>query len=395
MLILRPKNETFMLKKYFILLPAVQGSFGEEWEQCLRAIDKSSGAGVRFLKMNIFCDLSRYTEYLDEKEKISKEIVGLLGEKSPAINVTIHPPDKPWKVIIEAVGILSDSNEVVTRFHAGRPYVVISSSSGKEVWGAGFGAGLFPENTRMAAEAAFEQVLEVLGKEGLTLNNIIRQWNYIGNILKVRDKFQSYQIFNEVRSEYYHKYRTVQGFPAATGVGMGLGGVILDFCAVEAGESVRIKPVSNPNQVNAYEYGQKVLKGMQDQGKKVKHPPQFERALMISNSRFSTLYVSGTASIIGQQTIGKNDVEKQTLVTIENIRKLADAERLSQITGNPEQPSEKYILLRVYIKRREDFSLVKEICASHFPDVPAVYIEADICRDDLLTEIEAELLLKP
>jgi len=384
-----------MLKKYFIFLPAVQGSFDEEWEQCLREVDESSGMGNRFLKMNVFCDLPRYSEYLNRKEKIHKEVTRLLGDRSPAINVTVHPPEKPWKVIVEAVGLLSDSKEVVTRYHTDRPYVVISTSSGKEVWGAGFGAGQFPESTREAAGAAFEQVLEVLNREGLSLNNIVRQWNYIGNILSVKEGFQNYQIFNEVRSEYYHRYRTIKGFPAATGVGMGLGGVILDFCAVSEGESLKIKPVSNPNQVNAYEYGQKVLKGLPDKGKSVKHPPQFERALMISNNQFSTLYVSGTASIIGQQTIGKKDVEKQTLVTIENIRKLADTERLSQITGNPEQPSEKYILLRVYIKRQEDFSVVKEICASHFPDVPAVYIEADICRDDLLTEIEAELLLKP
>ena len=384
-----------MLKKYFIFLPAVQGSFGEEWEQCLREIDKSSGTGIRFLKMNIFCDLSRYTEYLDKKEKIYKDLSGLLGEKSPAISVTVHPPEKPWKVVVEAVGILYDSMDIVTRFLAGRPYVVINSLSGKELWGAGFGAGLFPESTRRAAEEAFEQVLEVLEREGMSLNNIVRQWNYIGNILAVKEGFQNYQIFNEVRSEYYHKFRTIQGFPAATGVGMGLGGVILDFCAVSSGTSMKINPVSNPNQVNAYEYGQKVLKGMPDKGKNMKHPPQFERALLITNNQFSTLYVSGTASIIGQQTIGKNDVEKQTLVTIENIRKLADAERLSQITGKADQPSERYILLRVYIKRQEDFSLVKEICTSHFSAVPAVFIEADICRDDLLTEIEAELLLTP
>ncbi|MFO7622669.1 MAG: hypothetical protein R6W81_15620 [Bacteroidales bacterium] len=384
-----------MLKKYFIFLPAVQGSFGEEWEQCLRQIEKTIVMGNRMLKINVFCDLPDYAQYLEKKDLIHKDVERLFGDKSPAINFTVHPPEKPWKVVVEAVGLISDSEAVLTRFHEGRPYVVITDSSGREVWGAGFGAGLFPKDTRKAAEAAFRQVIDVLDSEGMSLNNIVRQWNYIGNILSVREKFQNYQIFNEVRSEYYHTYRTVHGFPAATGVGMGLGGVILDFCAVSTGESLKLNPVSNPNQVNAYDYGQKVLKGLPDRGKTVKHPPQFERALLVSNNRFSTLYISGTASIIGQQTIGKNDVAEQTLVTIENIRKLTDVERLSQIIGEPDLYSGKFILLRVYIKRQEDFGIVKEICNDHFPDVPAVFIEADICRDDLLTEIEAELILKP
>ncbi len=384
-----------MLKKYFIFLPAVQGSFGEEWEQCLRQIEKTIGMGNRMLKLNIFCDLPDYAQYLEKKDLIYKEVTGLFRDRSPAINLTVHPPEKPWKVIVEAVGLVSGPGDVLTRFHDGRPYVVINTSSGREVWGAGFGAGLFPKDTRMAAEAAFRQVIEVLDREGMSLNNIVRQWNYIGNILNIREGFQNYQIFNEVRSEYYHKHRTIHGFPAATGVGMGLGGVILDFCAVSTGESLKINPVSNPNQVDAYDYGQKVLKGLPGKGKAVKHPPQFERALLVSNGLCSTLYISGTASIIGQQTIGKNDVAEQTLVTIENVKKLSDIERLGQILGEPDLCPGKYILLRVYIKRQEDFGIVKEICNGHFPDVPAVFIEADICRDDLLTEIEAELILKP
>ncbi len=55
--------------------------------------------------------------------------------------------------------------------------------------------------------------------------------------------------------------------PATTGIGMNLNGVIIDFCAVQADGSVQIKGLSNPNQVNAYEYGQKMLKGIKETGK--------------------------------------------------------------------------------------------------------------------------------
>src|SRR5690606_24985619 len=122
-----------------------------------------------------------------------------------------------------------------------------------------------------------------------------------------------------------------------------------------------------------------------------KNPPQFERGLLVVNKAVRTLFVSGTASIIGQDTIGRGDVAEQTIVTIENIRKVADRVRISTLTGKDEPG--RFSLLRVYIKKQEDFGVVREICNEHFKEAPIVFIEADICRDDLLTEIEAELSL--
>jgi enamine deaminase RidA (YjgF/YER057c/UK114 family) len=245
----------------------------------------------------------------------------------------------------------------------------------------------------MAATDAFNIVADILGSENLTTNHIVRQWNFIGNILEMKKGYQNYQVFNEVRSEFYGKYRTVAGYPAATGVGMKHGGVFLDFCAIKPGDSVKLKSISNPMQVNAYEYSQQVLKGLTINGNLVKHPPQFERAILMMNKTSSTIFVSGTASIIGQETIGKGDINEQTIVTIENIRKLTDIERINLLTGNQDLRPGRYSLIRVYVKKQEDFAAVKNICDKHFPDAPAIFIEADICRDDLLTEIEAEVVI--
>jgi hypothetical protein len=41
----------------------------------------------------------------------------------------------------------------------------------------------------------------------------------------------------------------------------------------------------------------------------------------------------------------------------------------------------------------KDLKVVRQICNEHFPGIPALFIEADICRDDLLMEIEAEVEL--
>jgi enamine deaminase RidA (YjgF/YER057c/UK114 family) len=382
-----------MLKKYIVYLPAIPGRIEEEWEQCRNQIVKDMSSGIRPLKLNIFTSSPDYSTYIRIKKVIGRSVIVTFGSVCPAFNVSIHPPEKPVKVAVEALFVTGSMEGCITKFFNSVPYVVIESDTCKEVWGAGLGNDQYKDDTRKAAVAAFDMVKDILHSENLSFNNLVRQWNFIGDILGMKEGFQNYQIFNEVRSEYYIKYRSVAGFPAATGVGMKHGGVFLDFCALKADDTVRLRAINNPNQVNAYEYGQQVLKGLVSGDGSVKHPPQFERGLLMINKTCNTLYVSGTASIIGQETIGIGDISEQTLVTIENIRKVADSDRIRQLTGNMDLSPGKFTLLRVYIKRQEDFNPVKKICYEHFPDSPVIFIEADICRDDLLTEIEAEVII--
>ena len=382
-----------MIKEYITYLPAVPGRIEEEWEQCLEQITDSLKAGTRPIKLNVFTSAPDYPSFIKIKKYIKKSVFDYLGDSCPALNVTIHPPEKPWKVSVEGLLVAAEKPGVTTRFWQSHPYVIIESESSKEIWGAGLGNDKYWKDTRKAANIAFDSIVDILDTEGLSLNNLVRQWNYIGNILEVKNGLQNYQVFNEVRSEYYGKYRTIPGYPAATGVGMKFGGVFLDFCAIKAKDKIKIKPINNPNQLNAYEYGQNVLKGSSMKGKSVKHPPQFERALLIINGSNRNLFISGTASIIGQETIGKGDIKEQTIVTIENIKKLTDLERINQIMGESDNVPGRYSLLRVYIKNQKDFETVKRICTEHFPKIPASFIEADICRDDLLTEIEGELVI--
>jgi len=379
-----------MINKYLIVLPKVQGSVREEWRQCLEQLENFDSAGDLPVKLNAFTDITDYPEYM----KVSKEIRDSLFEHfpqlCPALNVTVHPPEKPWKVALE-VGFMDSADcEIKSRFWNSIPYIVRISESTKEVWAGGLGEGMFPDNTRKAANAAFDQMRAILETEQMSFDHIVRQWNFIGNILMVKNQIQNYQTFNEVRSENYHKFRKIHSYPAATGVGMKYGGVKLDFCAVKASGDLKIIAIDNPDQIRPYDYSQQVLKGRPVSGKKINQPPQFERAVFLTDSKDSTLFVSGTASIIGQDTIGIEDVERQTIVTAENISKLTDAKRIGHLTGNADEYAGNPILLRVYIKKQDDFKKVEAICKELFPGVPAIYIEADICRDNLLVEIEAE-----
>ena len=81
---------------------------------------------------------------------------------------------------------------------------------------------------------------------------------------------------------------------------------------------------------------------------------------------------------------------RQAEVTIDNINKLADYNRIRRISGKNNITGLECLFIRVYVKNTQDFQTVRSICDRNFPSVPSVFIEADICRDDLLVEIEAE-----
>jgi enamine deaminase RidA (YjgF/YER057c/UK114 family) len=382
-----------MIGKYHVFVPGEEGNLIEEWRECLKQIIYQRETGFRLVKINVFVDVPDEDTYVKVSKEIGRSILNAFGKQGPSFNITVHPPEQPWKVAVEVAYTTADTADVVTKVWNSIPYVVCSTDSGKEVWAAGLGSVLFPSDTRNAAVKAFSGMKAILDAEGMSFNHIVRQWNYIGSILEINEELQNYQVFNEVRSEFYQEYRSIHGYPSATGIGMKLGGVLIDFCAVMTTDEVLVKPIDNPSQVNAYEYGQQVLKGTTEKGKSVKHPPQFERALLLSGKRNSTLFISGTASIVGQETIGIDDVEKQTLVTIENIGRLTDQHRIGLITGNPDRIEESLILLRVYIRYQKDFGKVKSICQEYFPEATSIFMESDICRDNLLVEIEAEFLI--
>ena len=92
-----------MLKKYIVYLPVIRGSIEEEWEQCRNQIVKDLSLGIRPLKMNIFVSTPDYPSYVEIKKIIAKSVIETFGDFCPAINVSIHPPEKPGKVAVEAL----------------------------------------------------------------------------------------------------------------------------------------------------------------------------------------------------------------------------------------------------------------------------------------------------
>jgi len=301
--------------------------------------------------------------------------------------VLAQAPEKPNRVIME-VGFV---NERETRISYGESngvrFCKLSNAGYQEFWVTGV-------KSNQSAQSSFSKLHSVAQNLQLCFNQIVRQWNTVEKIISFctvdNKQRQNYQLFNEARNASYSKNRTAPGFPAATGIGSEFGGVNINCLLIPESDNVTIASIGSPVQTDSYKYGQTVLKGHPDRNQKLNQVPQFERAKLITNNQTSRLFISGTASIIGQETVGIGDVEKQTSVTIDNIEMLTSKENLKSHFPALKSIPNKYAYIRAYVRYAEDIPKVKAICKAHFGNIPAIYVKADICRDDLLVEIEGE-----
>ena len=169
---------------------------------------------------------------------------------------------------------------------------------------------------------------------------------------------------------------------------MNQGGILIEFVAIKSNEFVTI-PIDNPKQISAHTYSENVLVG---DDCSLKTTPKFERARYMELFGKKLVFVSGTASIVGERTVGAGDPIEQTRVTISNMEQLYSNGALKEVANYNLRP--KFGHVRVYIKNKSDFSDIKKTFENHFGNLPVVYIVADICRENLLVEIEGKVILE-
>ena len=89
------------------------------------------------------------------------------------------------------------------------------------------------------------------------------------------------------------------------------------------------------------------------------------------------------------QTRHPGDAAKQTEETLDNIAALIAEENLAR-HGLPGLGTSLASLgfARVYIKRPEDYPAVRAVCEKRLGTLPTIYAIADVCRPELLVEIE-------
>lgn len=228
-----------------------------------------------------------------------------------------------------------------------------------------------------------EKVYDELFRTGYSLNYkyLCRIWNYFPNINKSDiNGLERYKSFCYGRAVSFDKNCNVietEKFPSATGIGSMSGNVNICFLSSSINQC---KYIENPRQTPAYNYP--VAYGPKS--------PSFARATYYSyGDKNFNIYVAGTASIIGHETIFVDDAENQCITALDNIELLISEENLRRYDIKESLNLKDLDCIKIYIRKRSDFPIIKRICERRFSaKASIIYIKADVCRSNLLVEIE-------
>lgn len=225
------------------------------------------------------------------------------------------------------------------------------------------------------AEKAYSNILQEFD---FNTFHVVRFWNYIPGINEYGERDEHYKEFCAGRERAFYDFYKENGevYPAATGIGSSGKNLGIVLLAVHIDASRQ--GIENPRQIPAYEYSSEF--GISS--------PKFSRATYVQYKMEKILFLSGTASIIGSTSVYVGDVEKQLYTTIENISVLFSEENLlrhSLILGGNDM-NLRYI--KVYIKNWDDYQRIRAICERNFDKDKILYMQSDVCRRELLVEIE-------
>lgn len=320
--------------------------------------------------------------YHRELAQIRKMISEYLGYM-PLVTYVVQPGEVAGAISMEVYNITTTLPETI-ELECGVRYMSLVRGSRQLLLVEGIASSSFFATMREQSDEVFSKIQLLLTHVGHTPKSIVRQWNYIGNITAVGDDgVQHYQAFNDARSEFYSTDSWDYGYPAATGIGASCDGLVVSLLLLDDELLHDVVPIDNPLQIAAHAYGKQVLIGDDSAPKTT---PKFERAKSFVVGNMSFCYISGTAAIRGEESLHGADAVSQTMQTIENIEYLISDENMARY--NSQASSLEPYSLRVYVKNLEDLYSVKQVVNARWTKVPTIYLQADVCRGELLVEIE-------
>lgn len=371
---------------FAVAVPRRGSTFGQQADDALQMIEamfREEGARGSVVNQTVF--LSDAGQ-IDECRRIMRDFY---GRDLPATTYIPQRPCNGSMLSIEAfgvgqrygdVGIKRVSDQLVIVRHNGLDWIhcaqIVPSAQCDAVYDA--------------ATNALKQTHSLLSGVGIHFDKIIRTWFYLGGIVAHEGPTQRYKELNRARGDFYgdvsflanHAPETHSGpaYPASTCIGAEGRGMMIGAIALATNrKDVVAAPLENPRQTSAYDYTADYSPCS----------PKFSRGIALSWGTCATIFISGTASIMNSETLHINDAVAQTHETLDNIEVLISKDNLRQ-HGLPGFGAalEGLGLVRVYIKRQEDFAKVRAVCRQRLGELPTTYTIADICRPELLVEIE-------
>ena len=229
--------------------------------------------------------------------------------------------------------------------------------------------GLMPRDVTLAwpdqVPTLLADAARALASVGFGYGDLARTWFYNDDILAWYDDF------NRARTGFYRQQRFATGsLPASTGISArNPCGAALTFggwAVIPASAGASMREVASPLQCPAPAYGS-----------------SFSRAMEIVSGGRRRLLVSGTASIEpGGKTVWQGDTARQIDLSMKVVEAILASRQLG--FGDVTRAT-------AYFKHADDVALFESWCAARGLDrLPVVPLHCDICRDDLLFEIELD-----
>ena len=229
-----------------------------------------------------------------------------------------------------------------------------------------------------AAEATYRGLLHLVERKGYP--RLLRLWNILEDINETQEGLERYRHFCLGRHEALAALQpgTLTTPPAACGVGAEGGGLCVYFLAArEPG-----LPIENPRQVSAYRYP----------SQHGPRSPSFSRGLFKPLGDGGHFFLSGTASITGHQSRHVGCLGAQVEESLKNVKALI--REANKRTGEHFALESRHNTFKAYVRDESHIPEVRDILGRQLdPEASLIYLRSDICRQELLFEIDGELLV--
>ena len=229
--------------------------------------------------------------------------------------------------------------------------------------------GIFPCDTNKCKISqtinVFENIETALKGIGMDFSNVVRTWFYNDKIL------EWYEEFNRARDSFFESRNIFDGIvPASTAIGSrnsrGAALAARAFAVLPKSERVKIAESPSPMQCPASEYRS-----------------SFSRAMELSHPKFRHLIISGTAGIeYGGNTAFTGNLEKQMNLALDVVGAILKSRGMDWSHA---------VRAVAYLKEQAFLETFNNIKINRgLEELPCIAIQADICRDDLLFEMELD-----
>jgi chorismate lyase / 3-hydroxybenzoate synthase len=115
--------------------------------------------------------------------------------------------------------------------------------------------------------------------------------------------------------------------------------------------------------------------------------PRFSRGMLLHSVRGDALLISGTASVVDEESYHPGDLAAQFDEAVRNMETVLQSARLH--LKKPGAQFDEGTLLRAYVRDETHIFTVQQLMATQFPRSSFCVLAGEVCRNELLVELEA------